>query len=414
MKTPLLPLLPALTAALLCLAPLVPAGAAGDDHATEALRKGPLGGRLLTDDDGFNLEITIAERGIPPEFRVFPRQGSASLPPDQVTVEIRLHRTNGLPEGITDRHRLVPAEQGLRSPSPVYEPHSFAVEIIAEHDGRRYRWQYDSPEGRVDIDPDMADRMGLHTTKAGAAEIRRTRPLYGRITVPEDRQWTVGARYPGLVQTVAVRSGEAVRKGQLLARVQSSDSLRSYAVTAPADGIVVDRRVSPGALVSGPMFRLLDPTVVWAELWVFPGDREGLQVGAEVRVRQPSEADGVDGTLTYLSPTADAHQARRARVVIDNRDGRWTPGTHVEAEVTIARQQVPLVVPLAAVQTFRDWEVVFVRDGNRFQALPLTLGTRDRDHVEVLDGLSPGAAVVTTNAYLLKADLEKSGAAHDH
>jgi len=58
--------------------------------------------------------------------------------------------------------------------------------------------------------------------------------------------------------------------------------------------------------------------------------------------------------------------------------------------------------------------VVFVREGIHYQALPVTLGARDREHVEILDGLLPGADVVTDNAYLLKADLEKSGAAHDH
>lgn len=404
----------ALMATLLAIGLPAPASAAADDHASAREQKGPHGGRLLEHEDGFNLEITIAERGIPPEFRVYPRRDATPLPVEDVAVEIRLRRITGLPDGTVDHHQLVPAGDWLRSPDTVYEPHAFTVAVSAVHAGKRYRWQYDSPEGRVDIAADKAGTFGLRTAAATAGEIRETRSLYGRIAIPEDRQWTVGARFPGLVQSVAVRSGDGVRKGQVLARVESSDSLRSYAVTAPADGVVQTRLVNPGELTSGAMFRLIDPSEVWAELQVFPGDQGRVQAGAPVRVWLPTGDTAMDGTLAYLSPTADDNQARHARVIIDNRDGRWPPGAHVEAEVTIHRRDAPLVVPEAAVQTFRDWEVVFVREGIHYQALPVTLGARDREHVEILDGLLPGADVVTDNAYLLKADLEKSGAAHDH
>jgi cobalt-zinc-cadmium efflux system membrane fusion protein len=44
----------------------------------------------------------------------------------------------------------------------------------------------------------------------------------------------------------------------------------------------------------------------------------------------------------------------------------------------------------------------------------LDLGRRDSDRIEVLGGLEAGTRYVTTNSYLLKADIEKSGASHDH
>jgi membrane fusion protein, heavy metal efflux system len=72
------------------------------------------------------------------------------------------------------------------------------------------------------------------------------------------------------------------------------------------------------------------------------------------------------------------------------------------------------MVPLAALQTFRDWDVVAVNDGELYQLQPVELGRRDGANVEVLSGLAPGARVVTANSYLVKADVEKSGASHDH
>jgi cobalt-zinc-cadmium efflux system membrane fusion protein len=75
---------------------------------------------------------------------------------------------------------------------------------------------------------------------------------------------------------------------------------------------------------------------------------------------------------------------------------------------------VPLVVPLTAVQAWRESDAVFVAEGDRYQVIPVVLGRRDDVSVEVLEGLEPGARVVVSNSYLVKADIEKSGAAHDH
>jgi cobalt-zinc-cadmium efflux system membrane fusion protein len=58
--------------------------------------------------------------------------------------------------------------------------------------------------------------------------------------------------------------------------------------------------------------------------------------------------------------------------------------------------------------------VVFIQDGNLFEARPLQLGRRDDKWVEVLAGLSVGESYVSRNSFLIKADILKSGATHDH
>jgi cobalt-zinc-cadmium efflux system membrane fusion protein len=73
-----------------------------------------------------------------------------------------------------------------------------------------------------------------------------------------------------------------------------------------------------------------------------------------------------------------------------------------------------MTVPLSALQRFRDFDVVFARVGEDYEVRMLDLGQRDSERVEVLGGLAPGTEYVTTNSYLVKADIEKSGASHDH
>ena len=73
-----------------------------------------------------------------------------------------------------------------------------------------------------------------------------------------------------------------------------------------------------------------------------------------------------------------------------------------------------LLVENRALQGFRDWQVVFIKVGNVYEIRPLELGRSDGHFTEVLSGLNIGDTYVVENSYLLKADLEKSGASHDH
>ena len=64
--------------------------------------------------------------------------------------------------------------------------------------------------------------------------------------------------------------------------------------------------------------------------------------------------------------------------------------------------------------TVGDWSVVFVKYGNLFEARPLELGENDGKWVEVLGGLSKGEQYVAHNSFVVKAEIEKSSAVHDH
>lgn len=128
-----------------------------------------------------------------------------------------------------------------------------------------------------------------------------------------------------------------------------------------------------------------------------------------------SDGVAIDTTLERVLPgTATASQSTVARATIANADGLWRPGSAVKARITVEQQPAALVVPLSALQSFRDWTVAFVRVGDTYEVRPLELGKRDATRVEVMSGLKPGDQVVVEQSYLVKADIEKSGASHDH
>jgi cobalt-zinc-cadmium efflux system membrane fusion protein len=107
-------------------------------------------------------------------------------------------------------------------------------------------------------------------------------------------------------------------------------------------------------------------------------------------------------------------RSSRARVVIDNKDGVWRPGMFVNVHLTENEAFVPMAVKAEALQTFRDWDVVFIKVGDKFEARPLELGRREGEWVEVLAGLTAGMEYASKNSFVVKADVLKSGASHDH
>ncbi len=389
------------------------AHAGADEHDGEVMEaeEGPRGGRLLEDGD-FTLEVTMFETGIPPEFRVYPMRDGKPLNPAEVQLTMELRRLGGAVDSIA----FAPQTDFLRSTTSIYEPHSFAVRAVARLKGASHTWSYDSLEGRTTIAPEMAKDAGVETAIAGAGRIEERLSLYGTIQANPERIRAVSARFPGIVRSVRGNVGDPVKQGQQLATVESNESLQTYGVTAPIAGVITERHANPGeATDDEPLFQVADFSSVRAELNVFPRDRGRLKRGQAVRVKAADGAQEAAGTIDFVSPVGSGNnQTLKVRVLLDNRDGRWTPGQFVEGLVTVSATDVPVAIPRQALQTFRDWEVAFINVGDTYEIRPLELGRSDGEHVEVLDGLKPGDRYVTTNSYLIKADIEKSGASHDH
>lgn len=389
-------------------------GAPPEDMGTaldaEAFERGPNNGRMLRDGE-FAIELAVFEAGVPPEFRAWATEAGRPLDPREVDLSVTLTRLGNR----VDEHDFRAQGDLLRGSSLVYEPHSFAVSVDAMHDRRSYRWDYDSFEGRTRISPEMAEAFELGTEIAGPAIIDEAVTLYGRIVPNTDRVRAVSARFNGAILSVHAMPGESVTEDQLLATVESNESLQSYPINAPIDGVVTERVANPGEQTGGrELFTIVDTSSVWAELAVFPGDRERVRLGSQVVVTPATGGAPMDGTVSYLDVFSAANQSVSARVVLDNSDGSLAPGTFVTAEVRVAEHQVPLAVRRSALQTFRDFTVVYAQIGDEYEVRMLELGRASGDWVEVLGGLDPGTRYVTENSFVLKADIEKSGATHDH
>jgi cobalt-zinc-cadmium efflux system membrane fusion protein len=385
------------------------AGHAGESAAVES--KGPHGGRVLVDSE-FRLELVIFESGIEPEFRAWAWQGDTPVPPAEWRLEVTLIRLGEVTHAFTFQAH----EDFQRGDDVVSEPHSFQVEVRATANGATHSWKYDSFEGRTTISAQAASASGIEVETAGPAQITETLELQGTVVPDPQRVYRILARYPGVLKTIRPSIGDRVRAGEVLATIESSESLRVYTLSAPNDGVVVSRKANAGETVGAEeILTLVDFSSVWVELAAFQHDLDRIQVGQTVRVRDADGHQLAVGTLQSIAPVGSpASQSMTARVVLPNPDGLWRPGLFASGTVTVAENQVPLAVRRLALQTFRDWTVVFQKAGDAYEIRPVTLGRTNAIWAEVLDGLEPGAEYVTSNSFVIKADIEKSGAKHDH
>ncbi len=241
--------------------------------------------------------------------------------------------------------------------------------------------------------------------------------MQGLLTPVEGRIAQVMARFPGPIRSLRANVGDRVRAGQPLATIESNLSLTTYTVPAPISGVVLARNASIGTVASegAALYELADLSELWVDLHIFGADAQHITAGSPVVVTRMSDSVTAETVLERILPTtATASQSTVARARIQNLDTLWRPGSAVKARVTVAQQPVGLMVPLSAVQTAGEAEVVFVKAGDTYTQRPVRLGQRDATRVEVLSGLKAGEQIVTAQSFLIKADIEKSTAEHDH
>jgi len=270
---------------------------------------------------------------------------------------------------------------------------------------------------RTIIKAAMAEQSGIRSAAAQAGTIADEHEVQGLLTPVDGRVAQVMARFPGPIRSLRANVGDRVSAGQTLASIDSNLSLSTYSISAPISGVVLSRQAQVGAVAGEgtPLFEIGDLSELWVDLHIFGNDTQHITAGVPVTVTRMTDGVGQSTTLERVLPgTATASQSTVARASVRNDDGLWRPGAAVKARIVVAMQPAAVVVPLTALQTMEGREVVFVRDGDTYTARPVVLGARDAGKVEVKDGLRVGEQVVVEQSYVVKADIGKAGAAHEH
>ncbi|HBV20334.1 MAG TPA: efflux transporter periplasmic adaptor subunit [Nitrosomonas sp.] len=185
-----------------------------DDDMEE--ETGPKGGKIFTTDN-FSVEVTIFEKGVEPQFRLYLYEDGKPIPPADTKVAITLSRL-GRPAQLFS---FSPAGDYLLGNQVVEEPHSFDAAIAAEWRGKVFHWGYSQIEARIEITEDTLASTGIKIQTAGPATIKPKIQLPGIIVFNHHNIVRVVPRAPGIVIDVPRHLGEHVEEGTVLAVVES-------------------------------------------------------------------------------------------------------------------------------------------------------------------------------------------------
>lgn len=268
----------------------------------------------------------------------------------------------------------------------------------------------------VHVTPAQRTRYGITTAPVGPGELDLGVDLPAEVRPDGDRLAHIVPRFPGIVKEVRKNVGDRVRSRDVLATIESSESLAPYPLVTLIDGVVIEKHLTRGEAIDREKqaYVIADLSRVWVDASVFQRDLDAVRVGQAVRVSAGPEGPSALGTIAYLTPVVDVPtRTATARVVLPNPEGAWRPGIFATVRA-LQPVPVPLAIPRAAVQTLDGQTVAFVAGEHGFTIRHVVLGRAGDTLVEVLDGLAPGEPIAVTNTFLLKAEAAKGSAEHAH
>lgn len=287
--------------------------------------------------------------------------------------------------------------------------------------------EHKNPNDRVEQDEHGADRIrisdvklaaaGVVLAEAASATLTDTLAFNGILRANQEAVVQVTPRFPGIAKSILKRIGDKVGKDDLLATIESNQSLTVYELKAPIAGTIIERQISLGEYASEqkPAFVVADLSTIWVDLSIYRQDLRRVRLNDEVLIDPDDGRGEIKGTISYMAPIGSSEtQTALARVVLQNPDGRLRPGLFVTARLILAARNVAVAVRRSAIQTLDNKTIVFVREeGDKIEARPVELGDSDPRHVEVKAGLAAGEHYVAENSFVVKAEMGKGEAEHD-
>lgn len=272
-------------------------------------------------------------------------------------------------------------------------------------------------EGVVEMADAKVSASNIEILSASKATLNDSIVLNGIIQPNQELLVQVTPRFPGVVREIRKRIGDAVEKGDLLAKIESNQSLTTYEMRAPISGTVIDRQISLGEYASEqkPSFIVADISTVWVDLSVYRRDLSRVKVGDAVVIDVGDGGKPIESRISYVSPVGSSDtQSALVRAVVQNEGLRLRTGLFVSARLILSAREVPIAVKATAIQSVENRNVVFVRNGTKFETRDVEIGARDPEHVEIVFGLVEGDKYAARNSFIVKAELGKGSAGHEH
>ncbi len=250
---------------------------------------------------------------------------------------------------------------------------------------------------------------------SASANLALARSTYAREKKLFDAKVTARQDLEGAQAALAQAEAEARRSQSAASAAKISGDGRTLGVVSLISGRVTkaDARLGSYVLAGTELFRVSDPNRIQINASVLAADARRVKPG-DTAVIELLGGETVTATVRSATPSLDPDSKTATIVLTPQGIGGLTPGQGLRVRITPrgGGDTALIALPDEAVQTVKGKEVVFVKTAKGFQAITVVTGKRSGGRIEIVDGLKPGAVVVTKGAFLLKAELGKGEAEH--
>jgi membrane fusion protein (multidrug efflux system) len=193
---------------------------------------------------------------------------------------------------------------------------------------------------------------------------------------------------------------------------QMQQTMMAYLqVTAPFDGVITERNVHPGALVSAvakdrPMLELKQVAHLRLQVDVPEIFASALKDKDTVSFYVSSlRGKKLTGFISRRSMNMNAqYRSERMEIDIDNKDGLLSPGMYADIILYAKGNTNSFVVPQSAVVTSTERKYVLVSRNNKIRKIDVSTGNETTGKIEVFGALQPGDRVIINASDEIKED----------
>ena len=205
-----------------------------------------------------------------------------------------------------------------------------------------------------------------------------------------------------------------IKEEQIEALAKRGEPLEYVPILSPTTGTILQKTIvkgsatQPGAL----LYRIADLSTLWVEAELYEYELPLVEVGQKVKLSLTYlPAQSFEGEVTFIYPYLNAKtRTGRVRIEVPNPEGRLKPDMYADVAIDVPLGE-RLVVPEQAVLYAGDTRVVFLDRGEgRLESRRIKVGVKNKDFLEVIDGLKEGDVVVTSGNFLIASESKlKSG-----
>ena len=182
-------------------------------------------------------------------------------------------------------------------------------------------------------------------------------------------------------------------------------------VVAPFDGVITERNVERGDLISTgsaavgkPLFSIAQSSTLRIQIDVPQSDAVNIQDGqkASIDVKERLGREYTGMVIRSAGSLDSAARTMLTEVQIDNRDGSLLPGMYAQVKFTLAELHTSLIIPTSALMIDHSgMHVVTVGANHKVHFIPVVIGRDMGIQVEVLQGIQGSDTLVASPSDLL-------------